>query len=331
MKGAKIIIFLLGLLVLSTMGACGGKTSAATDTTPTKALVLGQFNADSAYKYVVEQVEMGPRVPATTTHDKCRDYIISKLTAFQADTIIVQKGIVTAFDGSRLNIANIIAQYNQTASRRILLLAHYDTRPWADNDPDVSRQAEPIPGANDGASGVGVLLEIARNLAIKAPQVGVDLLFVDAEDYGQSSETDDTSDSWCLGSQYWAETTIPYTPNNLPAYAILLDMVGGRDARFHYEYFSYQYAGAVLRKVWNEAACLKYDDIFINSIGGAVTDDHLPLLRVGIPTIDIIESMNERTSGFPPSWHTHADTMDNIDSATLKAVGETILNVIYKE
>lgn len=188
-----------------------------------------------------------------------------------------------------------------------------------------------MPGANDGGSGVGVLLEIARNLAAKQPSIGVDIAFFDAEDYGKYEGFEDSSDTWCLGSQYWAKNMIPYSAYNKPVYGILLDMVGGRGARFHYELFSQEYARLATVKVWGEAEKLGYSDYFIREKGAPVTDDHVVLTRAGIPTTNIIESINSETQSFNPTWHTLDDTMANIDRASLKAVGETVLNVVYKE
>jgi len=245
--------------------------------------------------------------------------------------VIVQEATVKAYTGEMLPISNIIAQYNRANTRRILLAAHWDTRPWADQDDNAADRDKPIPGANDGASGVGVLLEIARNFAARQPGVGVDLIFFDAEDYGRSGGFYNHNDTWCLGSQHWAETKVPYTSGNLPVYGILLDMVGGRDARFHYEAFAHENAPTPCLKVWSEAKRLGYGDMFINTIGGAIIDDHVILTRAGIPTADIIELNNEVTSSFPPTWHTLDDNLEHIDPHVLDAVGQTVLNVAYNE
>ena len=196
---------------------------------------------------------------------------------------------------------------------------------------DTENRNKPIPGANDGASGVGVLLEIARNLAIEAPAVGVDILFVDGEDYGNAGGFSDNQETWCLGTQYWTKNMVPYTKNNRPIYGILLDMVGGKNARFHREYFSNTNAPNQTVRIWSEAAHLGLKDIFVNEIGGSIVDDHIFMAKAGIPTVNIIETMNVETSNFPPTWHTHADNMDNIDRRSLDAVGKTVLNVVYKE
>ena len=323
--------FLLGLLALP---SCNGR-KAASDTDATnmlpRATLLGNFNSDSAYRYVAEQVNFGPRVPGSAGHRACRDYIISKLKSFDCDTLIVQDAVVEAYNGDKLPISNIIASYNKNARRRILLVAHWDTRPWADMSISEERRNTPVPGANDGGSGTAVLLEIARNLGMKSPNVGVDLLFVDAEDYGDSRGFGENEDTWCLGTQYWVANMTPYTRENMPVYGILLDMVGGIGAVFHYENFSQQYARTITDKVWSEAERLGHGDRFIQALGGAVTDDHIFLTRAGIPTTDIIESNNVETQSFPPTWHTLRDNMNNISHRSLQAVGETVLNVVYKE
>lgn len=322
--------------VLTTLLAATGcksstqDSSANADSAPSVARI-GDFRGDSAYAHVAAQVAFGPRVPGTPGHDACREYIIGRLRAYGADTVIVQEATVKAYTGEMLPISNIIAQYNRANTRRILLAAHWDTRPWADQDDNAADRDKPIPGANDGASGVGVLLEIARNFAARQPGVGVDLIFFDAEDYGRSGGFYNHNDTWCLGSQHWAETKVPYTSGNLPVYGILLDMVGGRDARFHYEAFAHENAPTPCLKVWSEAKRLGYGDMFINTIGGAIIDDHVILTRAGIPTADIIELNNEVTSSFPPTWHTLDDNLEHIDPHVLDAVGQTVLNVAYNE
>ncbi len=289
------------------------------------------FNEDSAYMHIARQVGFGPRVPGTTAHDECKDYILSHLKRAGADSIITQKTEVTAYTGEKLPITNIMARFNPQAKRKVLLLAHYDTRPWADNEEDVARHKTPIDGANDGASGVGVLMEIARLIGHEDPKVGVDILLVDAEDYGKTEGWGSSEETWCLGTQYWIEN-MPYkTAEERPAYGILLDMVGGQGARFHREYVSHRNAPEVVDRVWGEASVSPYAETFINDIGGGITDDHLFINRAGIPCIDIIECNNPSTGSFNPNWHRLSDTLMNIDRSTLKAVGQVVTNVIYKE
>lgn len=307
------------------------KTDSAQNGTTPKSTPIGNFDADSAYQYIADQVAFGPRIPGSDAHRNCRDWLVQSLKNHGADSVIVQEATVKAYNGDVLPISNIIAGFNIRQSRRVLLVAHWDTRPWADHDNTIEKRHSTFDGANDGGSGVGVLLEIARNLGQKAPSVGVDIMFTDAEDYGNSDGFDSNSDTWCLGSKYWSENIVPYRIDNLPVYGILLDMVGGRNAVFHYEAFSTQNAATPTIKVWSEAEALGYGDRFPRRLGGAVTDDHINITNAGIPTTDIIELNNIETQSFPPTWHTLADNMSNIDKSTLKAVGQTVLNVVYKE
>ena len=330
----KSLSLLVGVLLVVCFSACKSDIRRSNEEKASvgfTAPVLGDFCADSAYRYISEQVGFGPRVPGSTGHKNCKDYIVGKLRSFGVDSIIVQEAEVTAYNGDRLPIYNIIAGFNTEAKRRILLVAHWDTRPWADMEQNQEKRNQPILGANDGGSGVGVLLEIARNLGIKHPDAGIDLLFVDAEDYGKHEGFSPNTESWCLGTQYWVENMIPYNTLNKPVYGILLDMVGGKNARFHYEAFAKQHAPTATIKVWSEAAQLGYDNIFVRATGGSVTDDHVFITNAGIPTTNIIETNNEITESFPPTWHTHDDNMSNIDKKSLEAVGRTVLNVVYKE
>ncbi len=326
----------LTLLILLAAGCAGNATTAgaASETADADTAAVGEwpsFNADSAYRYVAEQVAFGPRVPGTAAHDRCRDYLVSKLNAFGADTVFVQKGMVTAFDGTRLPLANIMARFNTGASRRILIAAHYDTRPWADEDAVEANRRMPIDGANDGASGVAVALELARNIGATHPEIGVDFLLTDVEDYGTHSDDDsaNSDDSWALGSRFWAESQ-PYTPRERPEFGVLLDMVGGRGATFYREYFSDRSAAWLNSRVWR-AAEAEGVERFVNELHGAVNDDHLNIALAGIPCIDIIECGNPQTGSFPPHWHTMSDNLDAIDPATLGDVGKTLMRVIYEE
>lgn len=316
------------MMMTGCSGCSGSNTSDEDNQTPIKSAV--KFNSDSAYSYVAKQVEFGPRVAGSDANEACSQYIVNELRRHGADSIREQRGTVKAYTGDRLPINNIMAAYNPAAKSRILLLAHYDTRPWADGNPAQADYSVPIPGANDGGSGVGVMLEIARQLSTNTPPVGVDLLFVDAEDYGQLSGFSNHDESWALGTQYWAEN-MPYAQDSLPRYAILLDMVGGIDAKFHREYFSNNHARDIVDRVWSVAQRSGYGHRFINVDGGAVVDDHVYINKAGIPAINIIESKNEVTKSFPPTWHTLEDNMDNIDRGSLKAAGQTVLNVIFNE
>lgn len=282
------------------------------------------FSADSAYINIREQVSFGPRVPGTPAHEKCVEWIIKKLSD-NTDTIIIQTGEVKAFNGELLPIKNIKGSLNPDKVDRIMLIAHYDTRPWADADPDKTKINVPIDGANDGASGVGVILELARVFKESGYAGGIDYLFVDAEDYGEPSnlqqDTEGNPDTWCLGTQYWLEH---YGDGDKPVFAILLDMVGAKDAKFHREYFSDRYAGNIVDWIWQTAASLNFGNVFINEPGNPITDDHIYFLREGIPAIDIIENNNALTGSFNPNWHTHDDNLDCISTSTLEAVGVTL-------
>lgn len=324
-----------GLALALTMGSCSMKSSAekpAVTDAESANLEAVAFNADSAYNYIERQVNFGKRVPGTPSHDECAEWLTTKLAEF-SDTVEVQEGTVTAFNGDRLPVKNIFGRINPSASDRVLLLAHYDSRPWADGEPDAAKREQPIDGANDGASGVGVILEIARVLKANNFQGGVDYLFVDAEDYGVPSHLDTdgkSEDSWCLGTQFWTRG-MPYTPNNRPRFAILLDMVGGYGARFHREYFSEMYASPINDLVWATANRLGYGASFVNELGNPITDDHIYLLKASISTIDIIENKNPQTGSFNPTWHTLDDNISNIDKSTLKAVGETVSHVVMNK
>lgn len=325
--------FATALFLLTACGnaaTSGNKAAENNETAPDATAATPVFDADSAYTRIAEQVAFGPRVPGSEAHRKCENYIFETLRRYGADTITVQRGQVTAFDKTNLPVANIMASFNSKAPRRILMVAHYDTRPFADQETDESKRNTPIDGANDGGSGVGVLLEIARLIGQNAPGIGVDFLFTDVEDYGAPDDDGLGESTWCLGTQYWAANS-PYTPENRPSYGIVLDMVGGSGAKFPREIASNKMAPSIVDRVWGIAAASEYADRFPNNPGGAIIDDHYYVNAAGIPCIDVIESTNSTTGGFPPTWHTHNDNMDHIDRSTLKAVGQVMLNVIYSE
>jgi hypothetical protein len=282
------------------------------------------FNADSAYSFVKTQCDFGPRVPNTQAHVACGDYLIRRMKEW-CDTVVVQSGIVTAFDGTRLHFRNIIASFHPESKQRILLFAHWDTRPWADQD--TFDTDKPIIGADDGASGVGVLMEVARQLKNRAPAMGVDLAFFDAEDYGKSGGGTGAEDSYALGTQYWAKK--PHVNDYRAEFGILLDMVGAKNARFLREGLSKQEAGFVIDRVWQIAHKIGYSGYFLYEDGGWITDDHVYVNKINIPSIDIIHTVPGSTYGFAPHWHTHRDNMSIIDPNTLMAVGQTLLGVLY--
>ncbi len=322
--------------------ACSGSTASNTDatsTTPASDTPRDKttFNSDSAYAFVKAQTDMGPRVPGTEAHRRCGQWMADKLQAFGADTVINQRATIKDFNGASLDIHNVIARFNSDAKRRVLLLSHWDSRPWADEDADPANHTKAIDGANDGASGVAVLLELARTLKDSGITVGVDILMTDAEDGGISAPdgADQATaqryeDSWCLGTQYFVKH-MPYADGQRPAYAILLDMVGGRDARFPVEYFSYQSAPELTRRWVETARQAGYGDRFPGEIAGAITDDHIHLINAGIPSLDIIEIGHPETGSFNPTWHTMADNLSNIDRATMAMVGQVLTAMLKAE
>lgn len=290
------------------------------------------FSADSAYRYVSEQVAFGPRVPGTDSHKRCAQYLQSELARHGAQ-VVVQQGEALSFDDKPLPIINVIGRFQPQKANRVLLCAHWDSRPFADHDADPALRNTPIDGANDGASGVGVLLEIARQLGQKNSNVGVDIIFFDTEDYGTPDHIkvkNYKSDTWCLGSQYWAKSDMGR--DSEARFGILLDMVGAPNAQFCHEMFSQQYAQGVVNKVWSKAAQLGHGSYFVNDAGGYITDDHYYVNQLTrVPCIDIIQYDPSTSTSFGSYWHTHNDTMDNIDKQTLFAVGETVEHVIFSE
>lgn len=286
------------------------------------------FDASSAYGFVKKQVEFGPRVPNTPAHAACADWLVKTLKQWTPD-VVVQAFQAKAYDGRVLDGKNIIASFNAEAKDRILLCAHWDSRPFADHDPDPANHFKPVMGANDGASGVGVLLEVARQLSLRKPAAGVDILLLDLEDFGEHRNWRGAAkDNWALGSQYWARN--PHRPGYKARFGILLDMVGASDAVFPMEGTSMSYAPAVTKKVWETARGLGLAKYFLAREADSLIDDHLYINAIaGIPTVDIIHYDTEK-QGFPASWHTAGDTLDKIDVNTLKAVGETVLAMIYQ-
>ena len=314
------------LLAAFSCGSNNGKTSAPEESAKKITVQAPRFNADSAYNYVKAQVDFGPRTPNSKAHVACGEYLAKQLEAHGA-TVTSQFVDLPAFDGTLLKARNIIGSFKPESKKRIALFAHWDTRPWADNDPDERNHKTPVLGANDGASGVGILLEIARLIRQQQPELGIDIIFFDAEDWGSSG----SENSWGLGAQHWARH--PHVPNYNARFGILLDMVGGKDATFYKEYYSEKYARDVNKKVWKKANELGYGRYFINQDGGGTTDDHLYVNEIAqIKTIDIVPHHPEcEASSFGPTWHTVNDNMDHIDRATLQAVGQTVVEVIYNE
>lgn len=268
----------------------------------------------------------------TEAHDECGEWIMKQFASYGMK-VEAQDAELKAWDGTMLRSRNIWARFRPEQTTRILLCAHWDCRPWADNDPDSTNWRKPVMGANDGASGVAVMLELARIISNDSTlNVGVDFVCFDAEDYGvpQWSSVADTQDSWALGAQYWAE----HQPQGYEArYGVLLDMVGGEGAKFYQESVSKQYAAEIVNKVWRTASQIGYGSYFPMQEGGMITDDHVPVNeKAGIACIDIIPFYPDcQQSSFGPTWHTINDTMEHIDRATLKAVGQTMVQILYSE
>ncbi len=318
------VVALSSLLLFSCGGGKEKEEQPAENTAASSSLQKPTFNADTAYQYIETQLSFGPRVPGTAAQKQCAAWMQEKLTAF-CDTVYVQNVEVRAGNAKMLPCINIIGSLNPKAKNRILLLAHWDSRPWADMD--TKDQDKAIAAADDGASGVAVLMELARaiqNQPLPA-DLGIDILLTDAEDYGKTEWGDE---SYALGTQYWA--LHPHLSGYKADFGILLDMVGGRNARFPIEGYSAQLAQSVVQRVWQAAGQAGYSSYFVYDKGATITDDHFFVNQIAkIPTIDIISLSTSTQSSFAPHWHTHQDDMNIIDKNTLKAVGETLLQVIY--
>ena len=326
----------LSLLLFPLLCACGGgkqnteSAPAENKTTPTSNV---SFSADSAYQFIVDQCDFGARIPNSAAHNACGDYIVKKFQSYGLQ-VTEQKADLTAWDGVVLKSRNIIASHNPEATKRILLCAHWDCRPWADNDLDKSNHRVPVMGANDGASGVAVMLELARQCSAINSQIGIDFICFDMEDYGvpywESQRAPEDGSDWCLGSRHWAQH--PHVENYKAEYGILLDMVGGKDAKFCYEGFSLRYASNIVARVWGTASKLGYKNYFAQKDGSWATDDHLPVNELrAIPCIDIIPYVESHNGSFGSTWHTVNDVPSNISRDALKAVGQTLVEVLAEE
>ena len=336
----KFTIILLALAVLAMLGqglqTCNifsgnekGKKTPIASSTPTPPSFsdapVPDFNADSAFAFVKKQVDFGPRVPNTTAHKKCSAMLTATFRRYGL-TVIEQTFTAPHYKGGTFNSVNIIAQYKPEAPKRILLAAHWDSRFAADKD--TRDTLKPIDGADDGASGVGVLLEIARLLKSSPPDIGVDLICCDAEDKG-NDDGENQSETWCLGSQYWGKNV--HRAGYQPYYAILLDMVGAKGARFMKEGISMSIAPTTVDKVWGLANTLGYGNYFVNILGPGITDDHVFAARhAKIPMIDVISLPNDGDHVFGSYHHTHNDNMSIIDRDVLKAVGQVMSAVIWR-
>lgn len=323
------------IIIAAALVACGPKNkdnqkTVAKDTTSVN-IDVPAFSADSAYIYTEKQVAFGPRVPGTKAHSDCATWLKAELKRHGAE-VTGQPMTVKLYNNNIIKGENIIGSINPENPKRIMLSSHWDSRPFSDYDSDPKNHDKAIDGANDGASGVGVLLEVARCLAVNKPDIGVDIVFWDVEDWGEPKDAQNVTkeDTWGLGSQYWSKN--PHKTGYSARYGILLDMVGAANATFYMEGFSQQYAPNVVKKVWDIAASLGHSNYFIYEEANPIMDDHYYVNKyANIPTIDIIHQDKGSKTGFYPFWHTQGDKMDKIDRKTLGVVGETLLHTIFRE
>ncbi|MBT8219160.1 MAG: M28 family peptidase [Bacteroidia bacterium] len=308
------------LIIVSFLWAC--KTDPPSTTTSKALVKVPRFDSNLALEKVQRQLDFGPRVIGTATHDDCKDWIAATMKSY-GWIVEEQDFSAEVYTGESIPATNVIAKLNPEAQPRLLLAAHYDTRHIAEKDADQSRYNEPIPGADDGASGVAVLMTLAKIISENPIEIGVDMVFFDAEDYGNPNEDD--PESWAIGSVHWAKNV---SKSYKPKYAILLDMVGSKNARFGYEQYSMAVAPDLMKKVWKLAQDMGYGNYFINENTGGVHDDHISVINhAGIPMIDIINKTPQGTFG--AYHHTHQDDINIIDKRTMKAVGQVMLAVIY--
>src|SRR5712692_753324 len=274
-----------------------------------------EFNGRTAFTYLEKQMSFGPRIPNKPGHEQTGDWLLAELRA-RADTVIVQEIRHVTHRGDTLDLRNFFARFRPQATERVLFLAHWDTRPMADRAANLAQQRMPVPGANDGASGTAVLLGVADALKLAPPTVGVDLLFVDGEDYGDFADTNDV----LIGSRWFAAHQPAGYP---PLFAILWDMVGGKNPRFYYEGNSQAFAPEVVDRVWRAAAQLGYGTVFIPGVRHTLIDDHVSLQKANIHAIDVVDFDY-------PYWHTTEDTADKMDAAALQIVGDVAMAVIRR-
>jgi glutaminyl-peptide cyclotransferase len=348
-KNAKWFVYLIVLafavpFLMDTFKSCNPDTDNGTGGITEKPLPkidIPSFSADSAYLFTEKIVGMSPRVVGTEGAKKVKTYLIQQFKKYGAD-VVEQPFSVKTFDGKTHAATNIIASVNKQATKRILLSAHWDSRPFADSreETDPAHINKPILGADDSGSAVAMLIEMTRQLQAKPlSNIGVDIVLFDAEDYGDSrkptrqlteAEADAQNKTWALGSQYWSAT--PHIAGYTAAYGINLDMAGAKDARFAKELNSQRYAGGVVEKVWRVANFHGFSSYFVKeSSTFDILDDHVYVNQLAkIPTIDIINNSLE-TNAFGKYWHTHNDNMSIIDKSTLKAVGQTVLSVLHYE
>ncbi len=286
------------------------------------------FCADSAYSYAAAQLAFGPRTPGSKGWKQCAAWLAEQMGRW-CDTVMVQDFTATLWDGSRVPGRNIIGSLNPKAEKRVLLAAHWDSRMWADHDPDDANHRNPVPGANDGASGVAALMEMARVMSQTPPSVGVDFIFFDVEDQGQPEWSEvHEDDTWCKGAQHWARNR--HVPYYTAVYGVLFDMVGTAAPRYTKEQVSRFYAPGLTNKLWSVAAALGYGSIFVNQTSDAILDDHLYVNQMaGIPMVDIVQ--NSGTTSFFPHWHTTTDNLDNLNAESMRIVATVTMTTLYAD
>lgn len=322
-------IFVLALII--GLGSCTSDPAPAPapkePSGPKPAVKVPKFEQNAAFELIEAQLAFGPRVPNTPAHKAARNWMIGELEKTGA-TVYPQDFTAKHFDNRTFNGTNIIASFNPDHPKRVLIAAHWDSRELANKDEDPKLAKEPVPGADDGASGVAILMQIAKHIQSNPIDMGVDIMMIDLEDQGNSEA--EGIDTWCLGSQYWAKN--PHKAGYKAKFGILLDMVGARDARFTKEEVSRTYAKKYVDKLWNIAQKMGYGQYFVSEETRAVVDDHLFINQIAnIPMLDIINRPVGSQTGFGDYWHTHNDDIDVIDKRTLKAVGQTVLAVLYNE
>lgn len=299
-------------LLLAATLACGGEPGSE----PAQRVERPAFPGARAFELIEAQLAFGPRVPGSPGHAAQLEWMVEQLAA-HADTVIVDRFRYTTTTGDTLPLANVLARFNAADPDRLLFLAHWDTRPISDQSTNPEERDTPVPGANDGASGVAVLMALGELFSLQPPPVGVDLLMVDGEDYGPT-----TADMF-IGSERYAGQPL----GGQPRYAVLLDMVGDRDPGFPVEGFSSRYAPRVVQRVWGIAHDLGYGRLFPMTVGPPILDDHVPLNEAGIPTVDIIDFEYGPGNSL---WHTPNDVLANVSPATLEVVGEVVAEVAYR-
>jgi len=319
---SKLFLFITLIFLFS---SCESKDTSGLQFSD-KGRSVPEFSADSAFQFIEAQVNFGPRVPNTYGHIETRKYLESKFRSYAGSgSVFSQEFEKPGYSGNSLKMANIIAAFNTSSPDRIMLAAHWDTRPRADED--TARTADYILGADDGGSGVGVLVELARIFSENQPPIGVDIVLFDGEDYGTQGDLA----NYFLGSKYWSLN--PPVQGYSPRFGILLDMVGAKNAEFPKERYSMAYAPNLVNEIWEIASQKGYESYFLNEDGVAIQDDHkIVNENTDIPFIDIIHHYNSAEGGksvFPSHWHTHQDDMPIIGKETLQAVGDVLLELIY--